>query len=164
MRLPVSLEHQFCFGSQIIRRSGLPNIRGSDFEAAILSAASGGQNAVISLLLDHGADVNFRNDFDTTLTAAAFPGHDITVKLLLEHGADVNLATPDGETPLMAAVDITRFSAVPPDSVQSRLRVADLLIAAGAELNTRDQEGRTALWWAKKPQFYARLKAAGATK
>ncbi|MCW3100096.1 MAG: ankyrin [Chthonomonadaceae bacterium] len=147
-----------------LRRSGLNSIRGSDFESAIISAASAGQNAVISLLLEHGADVNIRDDFDTTLTAAAASGHDTTVNLLLKRGANVNLATSDGETPLMAAVDINRFSAIPLDYLEARLRVVDLLITAGAELNTRDHEGRTALWWAKKPQLHARLKAAGATK
>ena len=143
-----------------IRRSGLDSMRGSDFETTLISAAYGGHNAVVVLLLENGADVNMRSDFDTPLTVAASCGHSTTVTLLLEHGADVNLASPDGETPLMAAVALDRFAAVAPD----RLRVVDALIAAGAELNARDNDGQTALWWAKNSQLRALLRTAGATE
>lgn len=143
-----------------LRHSGLDSIRGSDFETALISAAYGGNNAVITLLLENGANVNLQDDFDTPLTAAASSSHDATVTLLLEHGADVNLASSCGETPLMAAVDINRFATVSSD----RLQVVNILIAAGAELNARDNDGRTALWWAKNSQLHALLKAAGATK
>lgn len=143
-----------------IRRSGLDSLRGSEFETTLISAAYGGHNAVIALLLENGADVNLQDVFDTPLTAAGASGHGAAVTFLLEHGADVNLANSDGETPLMAVVDISRLAVVDSD----RLQAVNVLITAGAELHARDNDGRTALWWAKNSQLHALLKAAGAAR
>ena len=54
-------------------------------------AASGGFEAVVQLLLDHGADVNAKNNNGwMALHTAASGGHEAVVRLLLDRGADVN--------------------------------------------------------------------------
>jgi hypothetical protein len=68
---------------------------------------------------------------DTALAAAAYGGHLNT--LLLEHGAQINHANAEGVTVLMLLA--TRHY---PDEVQQALK-------HGADVNARDQLGRTAL-------------------
>ena len=58
----------------------------------LTSAALMGHTEIVSVLLEHGADVNARsNDGGTALHAAAFLGRAETVKLLLDKGADTTL-------------------------------------------------------------------------
>lgn len=58
----------------------------------LATAALMGHTEIVSLLLEHGADINARsNDGGTALHAAAFLGRAETVKLLLNKGADTTL-------------------------------------------------------------------------
>jgi ankyrin repeat protein len=57
---------------------------------------------IISLLLDHGANIETRNaNGETPLIAASVAGHLDTVSLLLDRGAEVNARNNDGKTALM---------------------------------------------------------------
>ncbi len=56
--------------------------------------------------------------------------------MLLDNGADVNKASHGDKTPLMNAVETT-------ESVV-------LLIKAGADVNLKDRQGHTALWYASQ--------------
>jgi ankyrin repeat protein len=54
-------------------------------------AAMNGQEAVVKLLLERGADIDSDGKYSQTpLSLAARNGHEVVVKLLLERGADVN--------------------------------------------------------------------------
>ena len=85
----------------------------------MLSAASSGHAAVVSLLLEGGASIDLANDAGSTaLWKAAANGHMAVVSRLLEGGASVDLAAKDGTTPLLVAERMGR------QAVVSRLRAA----------------------------------------
>ena len=70
----------------------------------LATAALMGHTKVVSVLLEHGADVNARSrDGGTALHAAAFLGRAETVKLLLEKGADATLRNNMGSTAIDGA-------------------------------------------------------------
>ncbi|GGB25087.1 hypothetical protein GCM10011492_13860 [Flexivirga endophytica] len=61
----------------------------------LMLAAYHGQAAVVSALLERGADVNRLNDRgQSPLAGAVFKGEDTIVWLLLEAGADVDAGSP----------------------------------------------------------------------
>ncbi len=67
-------------------------------------AALMGHTEIVSLFLDHGADVDIRSkDGGTALHAAAFLGRIETVKLLLDNGADTMLRNNMGSTAIDGA-------------------------------------------------------------
>ena len=72
---------------------------------ALHIASLGGQEEVVKLLIQNGANVNVQslNGF-TPLYMAAQENHDIVVRYLLTHGANQSLATEDGFTPLAVAL------------------------------------------------------------
>ena len=94
------------FGASAAVRSLLR--RGADVSAVAanvmrvqpLHAAVSGQHAeAVSLLLEHGADVNARQQVGyTPLMGAAGAGRDDIADLLLSHGADPSLSSEDGKT------------------------------------------------------------------
>ena len=91
--------------------------------------------AVAKLLLDKGADVNARATWDgTPLTDAADSNNLPLAELLVDRGANVNATCPFGCTCLHHAV--------------SSKNVAEFLITKGADVNIKDNNGRTPLNWA----------------
>ncbi|GBP31897.1 Myotrophin [Eumeta japonica] len=68
-------------------------------------AADYGQTAVLSYLLDKGADPNMIDKHGiSVLLAAIWEGHTDCVKMLIKHGASKNGKTPDG-TPYLEAAE-----------------------------------------------------------
>jgi peptidoglycan/LPS O-acetylase OafA/YrhL len=67
-------------------------------------AAMKGDVASVTLLIEHGADVNRGNrDGSTPLHSAAFLGHDPVAEILIEHGADATLRNQRNER----AIEVT---------------------------------------------------------
>lgn len=65
----------------------------------LISAALFNQPEIVTLLLDAGANINFKNnDGSTALHVAAFFCHPEIVKLLLKNGADKGLRNNSGST------------------------------------------------------------------
>jgi uncharacterized protein len=100
-----------------------------------------------SLRDDRGAD-NLLGVGTTPLVRAAKAGDVAAIRLLLQHGANVELPTASGITPLLAAAG---NSSTPLDT-RGRYKTeaeavasAQLLLAAGADINARDRSGQTAL-------------------
>lgn len=51
-----------------------------------------GSEALVELLLEHGADINMvGSKYGTALCTAAYHGSEAIVNILLEHGADVDI-------------------------------------------------------------------------
>jgi hypothetical protein len=70
----------------------------------LMAAASGGQEAMVRMLLQRGASVNLQDSLgDTALMGAAFKGHPTIVHVLLDAKADTSLKDITGSTALMAA-------------------------------------------------------------
>lgn len=107
-----------------------------DESVTLLSAASNGDLASISLLLTEGAnpDEKLGPHFDRPLQAAAKMGHEAVVNLLLECGAEINPKDLKdiGVTPLYRAISA------------GHQRVVELLLDWGANINV-DTFGETAL-------------------
>jgi ankyrin repeat protein len=99
-------------------------------------AALGGHDAVVRLLLAHGADLNAiePNHGRTPLLEAVAGGHEPIVRQLADAGARVDTADMLGDTPLTLA---TR---------QSSVAMARLFLEAGADPNVCDwRRGQTPL-------------------
>ena len=68
-----------------------------------ISAAIGNEK-IVKLLLDHGAEVNEKFNGLTPLLLASSNNHSLVAKLLLQFGADVNAQNQDGRSSLLMAV------------------------------------------------------------
>ena len=136
-----------------------------------LQRASGnGHDAVVRLLLAHGAGLEAKDkDGRTPLQQAISNGHEVIVKLFLEQGAELEVKDKNGQTPLLwaskngheavvklllergAELEATDRKSRTPllwASENGRETIVKLLLEQGAEIEARDRYGRTALWWA----------------
>jgi uncharacterized protein len=97
-----------------------------------------GRTEVVTLLLDHGADVNGLGGLGiSALHDAVRNGRDLPVAtVLLDRGADVNIADQSGRTPLMVAASV---------NLRNRFETMSFLLDRGAVINVKDRFGRTAL-------------------
>jgi ankyrin repeat protein len=122
---------------------------------------------IIQMLLDKGANVNaalraqlpYRTKLDrggdgvlgvgtTPLLRAARAGDVAVIKLLLSHGADAKAATRNRVTGIMMAAsvnakeeDMTGRNKTEKDAIET----VKVLLAAGADINAAEAQGRTAL-------------------
>jgi ankyrin repeat protein len=135
-----------------------PNVQErKDGRSALIAAASAGHEGVVRVLLAAGA-----RDGGSALVAATQTGHIDTVRSLLQAGipADAREESSPGRTALIAAAELDMtltvqatdapideedrgpWEAIQDDRATALLR---LLLQAGADVNGRDGEGRTAL-------------------
>jgi uncharacterized protein len=118
---------------------------------------------LIRILLDHGANPNFRSKDDTLtrtiftmqwffeagatpFVRAAQSGDVELLKLLLAHGADPGIATDFGDTALSAAAGIGWVEGVTYEhSVKDNLEAVKMLLELGLDPNSANRDGRTPL-------------------
>lgn len=77
------------------------------------------------------------------LAAASFDAR--LMQLLIEHGADPMLTTSEGTTPLMVASGLGRLEDLTDEEEQQALQAARLALEQGNDVNSANQDGRTAL-------------------
>ncbi len=109
-------------------------------EKASLHAVWSNQADVLKLLLDHGADVNAADRWGWSLLHyTGGSGNADMTRMLLDKGANPNsVERGRGQTPLHRA------------AFRSRKTVAEMLLANGANMDTRDWNGKTPLSLAKE--------------
>lgn len=130
--------------SSMQNRFGRPKPRSIGHSAQKTALVAESHRAIAKLLLDNGADINARDRQGwTPLHYAAECREEYLVQNLLGLGADINALTTLGrDTPLRLVVNMgTRFGGVE--------RIIELLLENGADLNSKDVFGTTALDEAK---------------
>jgi len=130
-------------------------------------AVNNGNEGMVKVLLEDGADINAANeDRETPLYQASSEGHVEVIKLLLEKGADIQIANIWGDTPLhqawkveivklllkkgadINAADKDRETPLHQASSRGKVEIVKLLLEKGADINVVDLHGRTPLYWA----------------
>ncbi|KAH7120600.1 ankyrin repeat-containing domain protein [Dactylonectria macrodidyma] len=101
------------------------------------SAAWSGNQAVINVLLERGAEIDSIDKYGKTpLSWAAANDHGAITGQLLDNGANIESKSNEGWTPLVWAVKYGRSA------------VVQLLVDNGADLESQDEPGLTSLSWA----------------
>jgi len=112
-----------------------PNVKGHGM-TPLLWACHEGHEGCVTLLLDHGANIEVQSeDGWTPLHYACFNGHEGCVTLLLDHGANVEVQSDDGWTPLLLACQYGHEGCV------------TLLLDHGANMEIQDNSGYTLFIW-----------------
>ena len=156
---------------------------------ALMEASRWGKThrEVAAALIRAGAEINVQDPYGVTpLLFAAISGSPETIRMLLKSGADVKAKDVDGRTALIET--LTTENDLPPETIEELIqagsevnvriyggltplmiaaagnsRILQALIRAGADLNATDDQGATALRWAKdSPENYKIFKDAGA--
>ncbi|KAK0639490.1 hypothetical protein B0T16DRAFT_497573 [Cercophora newfieldiana] len=102
---------------------------------SFVSVDAGPRAAIISLLVEHGADINAQNTIhnNTPLHQAILLGILANVKALVELGADIEIKNINGDPPLSVAI------------WESQLSILQYLLARGARVDYRTAQGDTIL-------------------
>lgn len=123
---------------------------------SILHTATDLQNAkAVKLLLKAGANPHakitstLRRDYGwNCLHGATRDGNTEIATILLNHGLNLNSTTPDGQTPLMIAIEYKRVNMI------------EFLVKRGANLSLKDKWGSSAVLIAKENGLETPLKGA----
>lgn len=128
-------------------------------DSAYLYAGARGHLEILKMTLSHGADLKSTNCYGgTALIPASERGHVETVRTLIEAGVDVDHVNKLGWTALLEAIILGNGG-------EHHLRIVDLLVKAGANVNLADGKGETPLQHARSRGYAAIEKilvAAGA--
>jgi len=149
----------------LLAKGANPNLQDNDGDTALNEATTtsdigptdtagsrGGNIVIVKLLLAGGADAKMATGSFPPLICAAEYGNNAIVELLLERGADIN------------AKNWTGMSALARSIYDGRFETAKILLAKGADVESRDDSGDTPLILAaqRNPQLLRDLLDKGA--
>jgi hypothetical protein len=107
-------------------------------------AALNGHVEIARFLLQNGADVNVKSNYGwTPLHWAAIYGHVDILHLLVENGVDLEAQNNDGSRALHRAAWYVNLPFI-----------QELISRYHVDINARDNNGRTALWWARNGHLH----------
>jgi ankyrin repeat protein len=108
-------------------------------KVALNDAVYVGDAELVRILIEKGADVNFRDEkgWGSLMFAVGY-GHIDIVNCLLEAGADVNDKDKDGSTALITA------------AYNGRTEIVRVLLNKGADINIKSKDDMTAMMYAAK--------------
>ncbi|KAH0522614.1 hypothetical protein TsFJ059_006437 [Trichoderma semiorbis] len=110
------------------------NSDGLQLNKALIVAAEAGNETAVQMVLDLGANIDWKDDEGSTAITWAVPGgYENAVRTLLRNGADPNLADNYGNVPLHWAIPYSS--------------ITELLLEYGANINVQNDGGRSALHW-----------------
>lgn len=117
----------------------------ASLSSALSAAAAAGNLDAVKLLLQAGANPDAHpSQGDPPIVAAASSGIPAVVQEILTHRPDIFAKGTEGRTPLIAAVDVIAWKDNGKQQID-RLAVVRLLLAAGSNVDDRDDKGNTAL-------------------
>jgi ankyrin repeat protein len=116
----------------ILRRGASVHDTGTEGVDALSVAAILGYTEIARVLLDNGANVDFRSKGATPLMKAIMMDHAATARLLIDRGANINAATDDGLTALIYSVQ------------RNSMELMQLLLDKGADVSMKEYRGYTA--------------------
>jgi serine/threonine-protein phosphatase 6 regulatory ankyrin repeat subunit B len=127
----------------LVRGARVDGRPGTTFSPLMFAASNNKNLEAARLLIEKGANVNFDSgDGYTALTLTYLRDADKIARLLLEHGANVNARYKlTGDTALLHAVK---------EGESGEEKVIDVLLEFKANVNIRDNDGHTALYYAKR--------------
>ena len=128
-----------------------PNVALPEGETILMTAARSGNPQVLLALLDAGAETESRDSFygETALIFATAENHAGAVEALLAGGADVNgpaaAMTYTSRRAGQSVLGLGEWTPLMYAARENALEAGTVLIDAGAELDTQDPDGATAL-------------------
>jgi len=139
---------------KLLKEGADPNVRDEEGRTPLHHAVKDNRLDIVKLLVESGADVNAPDNYGLTpLHYAVHCGYEKLVDFLLRHGADPNAKDIGGNTPLhISAFEGHPATIILPLELGSRseepetyMRIAKLLIKSGADVNMKNNGGRTPL-------------------
>ena len=111
------------------------NVADANGITPLIAAVTSGQRDLVQLLLSAGADINARGPEERTALIYAIQAEqpEMALFLLEQEGVDLKARESHGSTPLVEAV------------AYNQLKVAEVLLEKGADINAQGPVGRTAL-------------------